>query len=139
MILNPEQALTGALLIDPLTVRKCGNLKPDMFTDALLGRIYLEYVRACDFGYPANLVTLAENIPDVSRQELMDCIKQCADSTVTSAAAGKYADAVVAAYKARRAPQLVNAVNFQSADIERQIGELVNDLKVLRDGGRITA
>lgn len=139
MILNPEQALIGALLIDPLAVRKCGSLKPDMFTDPLLGRIYLEHVRACDFGYPANLVTMAENIPDVSRQELTDCIKQCADSTITSAAVEKYAEAVVAAYKAHRASLLVNAVNFQPAGIERQIGELVNDLESLRDGGRITA
>ena len=136
MILNPEQALIGALLIDPSAVKKCGSLKPDMFTDALLGRIYLEHIRACDFGYPANLVTLAENLPGVSRRELTDCLKQCADSTVTSVAAGKYADAIVAAYKARRASRLVNAVCFQPADIERQIGELVNDLETLRDGGR---
>lgn len=133
MILNPEKALIGALIMNPQAVEECGSLLSEMFIDSLLGRIYLEYVRAYDLGYPANLVTLAENMPDVPSQQLVDCLKECSDSTITSAAAGKYADAIVSAYKARRASQLINDIVFQPTEIERQIGQLVNDLEALMD------
>lgn len=138
MILNPEKALIGALMMDSQAVRECGPLLPEMFTDFLFGRIYLEYVRACDFGYPVDIVTIANNIPDIPRPQILECLKECADSTVTSTAAGQYADAIVRTYKARKAAQLVNAVNFQSTDIDRQIGQLVNDLDALR-GNRTKA
>ena len=139
MILNPEKALIGALMINPQVVRECGSLLPEMFIDDLLGRVYLEYVRANDFGYPANLVTLAENLPDVPRPQLLDCLKECSDSTIVSTAAGQYANAVVSAYKARRASQLINGIIFQPAGIERQIGQLVNDLEALMDSSRSSA
>lgn len=139
MILNPEKALIGALMMNPQAVRECGPLLPEMFTDALLGRIYLEYLRANNFGYPANLVTLAENLSDVPRPQLLDCLKECSDSTVTSTAATQYADAIVSYYKAREAVRIINAVSFQPVNIERQIGQLVNDLDTLRGGARIKA
>lgn len=136
MIVNPEKSFIGALMLNPQVVRECGFLLPEMFTDALLGRVYLEYARAYDFGYPANLVTLAENMPDIPQPELLERLKECTDSTVTSAAAGKYGEAIVNAYKARKASQIINSVSFQPADIERQIGQLVNDLEALRDGNQ---
>lgn len=139
MTTNPEKALIGALMIDSQVVRECGSLLPEMFTDDLLGRVYLEYVRARDFGYPANLITLAENMPDIPRPQLLDCLKECADSTITSIAAGKYADAIINAYKARRASRLINGTVFQPADVERQIGQLVNDLEALKGDGRTSA
>ena len=136
MILNPEKALIGALMIDPQAVKDCGSLQPEMFMDGLLGRIYLQYLRAYDFRYPANLVTIAENMPDIPKPQLLDCLKKCSDSSVVSTAAGKYADAIAEAYKAREATRLINGVNFQPMEIERQIGELVNDLDALRGGPR---
>lgn len=139
MILNAEKALVGALMMNPQAVRECGSLLPEMFTDSLLGRIYLQYLRAYDFGYPANLVTLAENMPDISQPELLECLKECTDSTVTSAATGKYADAIMKAYKARKASQIIKSVSFQPVDIERQIGQLVNDLEALKGDGRTSA
>lgn len=128
MILDSEKALIGALMIDPQAVKECGSLLPEMFTDSLLGRVYLQYLRvylqylrAYDFGYPANLVTLAENMPDVPRTQLLDCLKECSDSTIVSTAAGRYANAVVSAYKARKASQLINAIVFS---LPRQNGKL---------------
>lgn len=139
MILNPEKALIGALMINPQAVKDCGSLRPEMFEDGLLGRFFLQYLQAYDLGYPANLVTLAENMPDVPRPQLLDCLKECSDSTVTSTAAGQYAEAIVGAYKAREAARLINSVSFQSAAVERQIGQLINDLDVLRGNTRTGA
>ncbi len=139
MILNPEKALIGSLMMNPQAVKDCGSLQPEMFIDGLLGRIYLQYLRAYDFGYPANLVTIAENMPDIPKPQLLDCMKDCSDSSIVSTAAGRYADAIVRTYKAREAARLINGVNFQPMDIERQIGELVNDLDTLRGGSRTSA
>lgn len=139
MIIEPEKALIGALMTDPQAVGKCDSLLPEMFADDLLGRIYLEFVRAHDFGYPANLVTMAENMSDIPRQQLLGCLKECTDSTVTSVAAGQYAAAIVNAYKARKASQIINSVIFQPAEAERQIGQLVNDLEALMDNSRASA
>lgn len=110
MILNPEKALIGALMINPQAVRECGSLLPEMFTDYLLGCIYLQYLRAYDFGCSIDLVTLSENMPDVPKTQLLDCLKECSDSTIVSTAAGRYANAVVSAYKAHRASQLINGI-----------------------------
>ena len=51
MTLNAEQALIGALVINPVAVKDCGDLRPEMFTDELNGRLYLEFIRAYEFGY----------------------------------------------------------------------------------------
>lgn len=114
MIVNAEQALIGALMMEPRAIKDCGSIRPDMFVDALLGRLYLEFLRAHDFGYQANLVTLAANIADVSQSELLSKLKKCSDSSVTSTAAGEYAEVIKNAYKARTATQIINAVQFST-------------------------
>ena len=44
MIVNAEQALIGALMMEPRAIKDCRSIRPDMFVDALLGRIYLEFL-----------------------------------------------------------------------------------------------
>ena len=51
MITDAEKALIGALMMDPHEVKNCAGLRPDMFNDSFLGRVYLEYLRASDFSY----------------------------------------------------------------------------------------
>lgn len=139
MTLNAEQALIGALIINPAAVKDCGDLRADMFTDELNGRLYLEFVRAHDWGQVANPVTFADNLPDVPKGELMNRLAGYMDSSITSAAAGQYAKAIIAAYKVREASRVINAVTFQPAGIERQIGQLVNDLEAVRGQERTSA
>ena len=136
MIVNAEQALIGALMMEPRAIKDCGSIRPDMFVDALLGRIYLEFLRAHDFGYQANLVTLAANIADVSQSELLSKLKECSDSSVTSTATGEYAEVIKNAYKARTATQIINAVQFHPSAVEKQIGETVNALEALQEDDR---
>ena len=136
MIVNAEQALIGALTMEPRAIKDCGSIRPDMFVDALLGRIYLEFLRAHDFGYQANLVTLAANIEDVSQSELLSKLKECSDSSVTSTATGEYAEVIKNAYKARTATQIINAVQFHPSAVEKQIGETVNALEALQEDDR---
>ena len=65
MTIDAERSLIGALLLDPQAVKVCGTLRPDMFLDRLLGRMYQEFLRAYDLGYAANLVTLSEHLSDI--------------------------------------------------------------------------
>lgn len=139
MTLNAEQALIGALVINPVAVKDCGDLRPEMFTDELNGRLYLEFVRAYEFGYTANPVTFANNLPDIPKGELMNRLGEYMDASITSVAAGQYARAIIAAYKVREASRVINAVTFQPAGIERQIMALVNDLEAVRGSERTSA
>lgn len=139
MTLNAEQALIGALMINPAAVKDCGDLRPEMFTDDLNGRLYLEFVRAYEFGYTANPVTFANNLPDIPKDELMNRLGSYMDASITSAAAGQYARAIIATYKAREASRVINTVTFQPSGIERQIGELVNVLEAVRGNERTGA
>ncbi len=52
---------------------------------------------------------------------------------------GQYARAIIAAYKAREASRVINAVTFQPGGIERQIGQVVNDLEAVRGSERTSA
>lgn len=139
MTLNAEQALIGALMIAPAAVKDCGDLRAEMFTDALNGRLYLEFVRARDWGQVANPVTIANHLPDVPKEELAHRFSAYMDASITSAAAGQYARAIIAAYKAREASRVINAVTFRPGGIERQIGQVVNDLEAVRGSERTSA
>ena len=33
MIVNAEQALIGALMMEPRAIKDCGSIRPDMFVD----------------------------------------------------------------------------------------------------------
>lgn len=133
MVFNSERALIGAILQDPQAVEACGSLGASMFHDGLLGRIFLEFQRAADFGYRLTPVELAQKLPDVPEQVLLDSLRECADSSISSAAAGQYAAAVVNGYKAREASRVINSVRFQPDGVETQIGSLVSSLEGLLD------
>lgn len=136
MIVNAEKALIGALMMDSKQVKACEDLRPEMFNDAFLGRVYLEYLRAYDSGYSLNLVTLASKLADIPKSEFMERVKECSDSSVSSVAAGEYAAVIRAEYKTREAGRILGNLQFQPAAIDRQIGELINQLDGLREDDR---
>ena len=80
MLMNSEKALIGAILQAPQAIEACGSLEASMFHDGLLGRIFLEFQRAADFGYRLTPVELAQKLPDVPEQVLLDSLRECADS-----------------------------------------------------------
>ncbi len=139
MTLNAEQALIGALMINPAAVKDCGNLQSDMFTDVVYGRLYLEFVRAYEFGYTANPITFANNLPDIPAEELKNRLVACADASITSVGTGEYAMAIVEAYKVREASKLIHSVTLQPAGIEKQLGQLINELESVMGEKRTSA
>lgn len=142
MSLLAEQQVIGALLIDA----RCMNdiykvLEPEMFTSALLGRIYLEYARGFDRNEVVTLPVLEQRIasdafpPDMLMKEIAACMTM----TATSAGVKENANAVVSAYKADRAKKIISAVNLSPSTVNEQIGAIIGELEALQEGRSATS
>lgn len=136
MQFDAEKALIGAIIENPERVNDCGELQADMFQDDFLGRVFLEYQRAADLGRSLTLVELSSKFLDVSQEVFLDRIRGCADSSVVSTAASRYANIILNAYKAREATKAINSIKFVPDGIERQIGGLVDVLGALQRNGQ---
>lgn len=83
MIVNAEQALIGALMMEPRAIKDCGVIRPDMFCWCAVRAAISGILRAHDFGYQANLCNPCANIADVSKlnyeqiKEWFKCDKHC--------------------------------------------------------------
>ncbi len=136
MQIDAEKALIGAIIEDPKRVEDCGELQANMFQDPFLGRVFLEYQRAADLGRPLTLVELRSRFSDMPEAEFLDRIRDCTDSSVISAAAGRYANTVLSTYKAREATKAINLIKFTPDGIERQIGAVLDVLGALQSNGQ---
>ena len=136
-LFDPERAVIGALLTDPEAVRRCGTLRPEMFRQQMLGDIFRLYLQASDLGYRLTLPDVAQRLSEYSQAEIAFLARECMESSVLSVEAGNYAAAVVRDYKARTAADLLQKAKLQANGIDRQIGELINQLEAVR-GEEIT-
>ena len=131
-----EQNVVGSLLMDGDAIeRVAAILEPEMFTSELLGRVYLEYLRGYENGYPVNLVTVRERLGSDKYPEsvVAETLKECVGVTVTSAQVKSYAEAVRDDYKAAQVGKLLASTRVTAAGVNDQIGKLLTDLEALRD------
>lgn len=130
-----EQNVVGALLLDNDCISKVyGMLEADMFTSELLGRMYLEFQRGYDNHYEVNQVVLVQKLTSESlpQKVVVEEIKNCISTTVTSASIKSYSEVVRNDYRARQFGRILNSIKISPNDISGQIGKLINDLEVLR-------
>lgn len=139
MVLDAEVALIGALLTDEQAIKSCDGLEMNMFRDPLLGMVFREFQRAADFGYTLTLVEIAEKLSGIPPDILVERLRECLDSSISSALAPQYAAAVQRNFRAREADRIIGAVQFSPDCIDRQLGEIVNELESLADKERSTA
>ena len=131
-----EQNVVGSLLMDGEAIdRIAAFLEPEMFTSELLGRVYLEYLRGYENGYPVNLVTVRERLCGDKMPEsvVAESLKECVSVTVTSAQIKSYAEAVRDDYKAAQVGKLLSGTRVTAAGVNEQIGQLLTELEALRD------
>ena len=131
-----EQNVVGSLLMDGEAIdRIAAFLEPEMFTSELLGRVYLEYLRGYENGYPVNLVTVRERLCGDKMPEsvVAESLKECVSVTVTSAQIKSYAEAVSDDYKAAQVGKLLSGTRVTAAGVNEQIGQLLTELEALRD------
>ena len=131
-----EQNVVGSLLMDGEAIdRIAAFLEPEMFTSELLGRVYLEYLRGYENGYPVNLVTVRERLcgDNLPESVIAESLKECVSVTVTSAQIKSYAEAVRDDYKAAQVGKLLSGTRVTAAGVNEQIGQLLTELEALRD------
>lgn len=131
-----EQNVVGSLLMDGDAIERIAAfLEPEMFTSELLGRVYLEYLRGYENGYPVNLVTVRERLCGDKMPEsvVAESLKECVSVTVTSAQIKSYAEAVRDDYKAAQVGKLLSGTRVTAAGVNEQIGQLLTELEALRD------
>lgn len=131
-----EQNVVGSLLMDGDAIDRIASfLEPEMFTSELLGRVYLEYLRGYENGYPVNLVTVRERLcsDNLPESVIAESLKECVSVTVTSAQIKSYAEAVRDDYKAAQVGKLLSGTRVTAAGVNEQIGQLLTDLEALRD------
>lgn len=131
-----EQNVVGSLLMDGEAINRIAAfLEPEMFTSELLGRVYLEYLRGYENGYPVNLVTVRERLCGDKMPEsvVAETLKECVSVTVTSAQIKSYAEAVRDDYKAAQVGKLLSGTRVTAAGVNEQIGQLLTELEALRD------
>lgn len=134
-----ERSVIGALLMDITVIHKVyDTVKPEMFSDALLGEIYKEIRKGYDIGQTVNVVTISQALESqtFSRERIGQELKGCIDTTIMTSQIGSYADSIVKDYKARTLRGILAGVNISPVAIEEQITELIQGLEELKSSER---
>lgn len=129
---DTEERIIGALQLDSTAVGKiCDTLKPEMFTSAVLGRIYLEYLRAYDNGKPPTYGEIQQNcISDsFTETDINDALMRAATNTVLSVRIEGDAEVIAKEYRVRMAEMAVRNARFDGSNVDDQIGELIGNLE----------
>lgn len=134
---SAEQNVIGALFLDSTGMDRVYRLlSAEMFEDALLGRMYLEFQRAYDNHYQISPAVMIQKLSggDIPVQVIMEAIKSSALNVVTGAVIKSDAMAVANAWKARRLGKILNSVKVTPDGVEGQISALITSLEGLKDG-----
>lgn len=129
-----ELGIIGSLLLDNKIVgRVCERLKPDMFTSATLGRIYLEYLRAYDLNKSPTLAEIQQNCisDDYPETDVNDALMQAAKSNTLSTEIVANAEVIIREYKVRQADAMIHGTVLEGSRVNEQIGSLIGMLEGL--------
>lgn len=132
-----EQNVIGSLLVDKDCMDSIYNtLSANMFTSELLGSMYREFQKGYDNRYDVTPATILQNVESdkYPEQVVLDEIKNCALSTVTSASVKSYASVVINEYKARQLDAILNSIRVSANGIDTQIGTIITNLEALQEG-----
>jgi len=135
MTQQAEQAIIGSLLMEPQSVsRIIKTVRPEMFSDAMLGRAYGAFVQAYEDGKPVNEITIVADIckteleSDIISAELTKCLAiRCFPSELES-----YAEVLVKGFTSRRLKNLISITPNPGA-VNEQLSMLIEDLQNLQD------
>lgn len=130
-----ERSIIGALLMDINSINTVyDELRPEMFREELYQKVYIEIVRMYDTGERINLVSLSQRLQGYGYPEniILDGLRECINSTMTTTEIRSYADVLTSNYKAAQLLAILNSVKVLPVDIENQIGLLMNDLEALK-------
>lgn len=131
-----EQQVIGSLLMDNNCMDKIyGMLEPDMFTSDLLGRTYKEFQRAYDNNYELTITMIEQKLrnDNFPSEIIVEELKTCISSTITSVFIKRDANVIVNDYKAHRLDKFLNSMKVSPTNLKEQIRALQEELEVLQD------
>ena len=129
-----EQNVIGALLMDFGSMEKIHSiLEPEMFTNEILGRMYLELLRGYENNRTVDALVLSSCLRDEGypQQEVGEEIKGCISNTVTSTNIKSHADLILREHKARVLNKILQGFKANPSTVNEQIGELLTGLEAL--------
>ena len=131
-----EQNVIGSLLMDNDCMSEIYNiLEPQMFTSELLGKMYHEFQRGYSNRYEVNLAVLEQKLrsDNFPQSLIMDEIKACMASTITSTTVRSDASVIISDYKAHRLDNFLNTIKVTPNNLNEQIRAISQELEVLQD------
>ena len=136
MSIMAEQSVIGSLLMDQECIADVYSiLEPQMFTDELFGKVYHEYQKAYDNHYDLSFSDIEQKLRSDSfpSEIIVEQLKTCLSSTITSVFIKRDADVIVNDYKAYRLDKFLNTIKVSPTNLKEQIRALQEELEVLQD------
>ena len=131
-----ESAVIGSLLMNQESIADVYSiLEPQMFTDELFGKVYHEYQKAYDNHYDLSFSDIEQKLRSDSfpSEIIVEQLKTCLSSTITSVFIKRDADVIVNDYKAYRLDKFLNTIKVSPTNLKEQIMALQEELEVLQD------
>ena len=131
-----EQSIIGSLLTNQESIADVYSiLEPQMFTDELFGKVYHEYQKAYDNHYELSFSDIEQKLRSDSfpSEIIVEQLKACISSTLTSVFIKQDADVIVNDYKAYRLDKFLNTIKVSPTNLKEQIRALQEELEVLQD------
>ena len=131
-----EMNVLGALLIDASRISDVYFLSSDMFTDAIIGRMFLEYQRGYDNHYDVNVSVLIQNVSceEYPESSVLEVIRECSEEYQTGTSIKSHANVIKNEYVADNFKRIISSVQVYAGSVYEQIGRIVTDLESLQDG-----
>lgn len=131
-----EMNVLGALLIDASRISDVYFLSSDMFTDAIIGRMFLEYQRGYDNHYDVNVSVLIQNVSceEYPESSVLEVIRECSEEYQTGTSIKSHANVIKNEYVASKFSRIISSVQVNAGSVYEQIGRIVTDLESLQDG-----
>ena len=131
-----ESAVIGSLLMNQESIADVYSiLEPQMFTDELFGKVYHEYQKAYDNHYDLSFSDIEQKLRSDSfpSEIIVEQLKDCISSTITSVYIKRDANVIVNDYKAHRLKNFLNSIKVSPTNLKEQIRALQEELEVLQD------
>ena len=131
-----EMNVLGALLIDASRISDVYFLSSDMFTDAIIGRMFLEYQRGYDNHYDVNVSVLIQNVSceEYLESSVLEVIRECSEEYQTGTSIKSHANVIKNEYVAEKFRRIISSVQVNAGSVYKQIGSMIADLESLQDG-----
>lgn len=136
MSIMAEQSVIGSLLMNQESIADVYSiLEPQMFTDELFGKVYHEYQKAYDNHYDLSFSDIEQKLrsDNIPSEIIMERLKDCLSSTITSVYIKRDANVIVNDYKAHRLDKFLNSIKVSPTNLKEQIRALQEELEVLQD------